>query len=61
MDKGTMTVKEMQDFVGVGRRKAYELVNSKDFPSFRVGRKLLVNREGLYRWMQEQEEKKDDD
>lgn len=57
MDKGTMEVKEMQTYVGVGRRKAYELANSKGFPSFRIGRKILISREGLERWMKEQEVK----
>lgn len=61
MDKATMTVKELQSYVGIGRRQAYELCNSNGFPSFRIGRKVLVNREGLDRWMKEQEGKKDAD
>lgn len=59
--KVAMTVREFGTSLGIGRKKAYELVNSKGFPSFRIGRKVLINREGLKRWMQEQEEKKDAD
>ena len=61
MDKATMTPKELQAYMNIGRVKAYELCNSNGFPSFRIGRKVLINRDGLKRWMQEQEEKKDDD
>ena len=61
MDKGTMTAKELQAYMNIGRVKAYELCNSSGFPSFRVGRKVLINREGLDRWMKEQEVKKDAD
>jgi len=55
-EKGTMTVYEMGEFVGIGRKKSYELANSEGFPSFRVGRKILISREGLERWLKEQQE-----
>ena len=57
MDKATMTVKELQMYVGIGRRQAYELCNTKGFPAFRIGRKVLINREGLNLWLKEQEGK----
>ena len=60
MDKATMTAKELQEYMNIGRVKAYELCNSEGFPSFRIGRKVLISREGLNRWMKEQEGKKDD-
>ena len=55
-----MNVSELQKALGVSRRTAYELTKRKDFPSFRIGKKVLINREGLDRWMKEQEDKKDD-
>ena len=55
MDKGTMTVKEMQDFLAIGRVTAYRLANSAGFPTIRIGRKILISREGLKRWMAEKE------
>lgn len=58
MEKGTMTVNELQAYLGIGRRQAYELANSKAFPSFRIGRKLLINKDRLSEWMKKQEEKK---
>lgn len=51
MGKGTMTVKEMMDALQIGRSKAYEIVNAKCFPSFRIGRKILISREGLEEWI----------
>lgn len=53
----TLTPKELQAELGIGRSKAYELVNSKGFPSFRIGKKVLINREGLNLWLKEQEGK----
>ncbi len=57
--KSTMTVKELMVFLGISRATAYELVNDSGFPSFRIGRKVLINRAGLEEWMKEQEAKKD--
>ena len=61
MDKGTMTAKELQDFLGIGRAQAYELCASEGFPSFRIGRKVLISRRGLDEWMREREEGKKND
>ena len=58
--KSTLTVKELIDFLNVGRKKAYELVNSKGFPAFRIGRKVLISRDGLERWIKEQQDRKDE-
>ena len=55
-----MPVRELEIYLGIGRKKAYELVNSKGFPSFRIGRKVLISRDGLERWMKEQEKLKND-
>lgn len=52
MNKLTMTVKELQEYLGVGRVKAYELVNSSGFPTVRIGRKILVSRDGLEKWIE---------
>ncbi len=61
MEKRTLTPKELQSFIGIGRAKAYELCNKKGFPAFRVGKKILINTEGLQRWMTEQEGKQNGD
>lgn len=58
MDKLTLTIKDLQELMNISYVTAYYLTQQKDFPSFRIGRKILINREGLDRWMKEQEEKK---
>ena len=50
----TMSVKKMAESIGVGIVTAYQLANSEDFyPSFRIGRKILINREKLQEWLNE--------
>ena len=54
----TMTVAELQEALGISYVTASNLTLQKDFPSFRIGRRILINREGLGKWMKEQEAKK---
>jgi len=48
------TVKTAAKFIGIGMTKAYELFNTPGFPSFRVGKKLLVNHNDLIDWINKQ-------
>ena len=50
----TLTVDEMADELHLSRPVAYELVKDPDFPSFRIGKRILVNRQGLQRWIDAQ-------
>ena len=58
--KKTITVSELMGVLCVGRKKAYELVHSHGFPSFRIGRKVLINCDGLEAWIKKQEEKRNE-
>lgn len=49
-----LTVAQLQQLLGISRPKAYELVNSEGFPVIRIGRAVLVPREALLRWLDEQ-------
>lgn len=49
--KKTLTVHELSEYLGIGRATAYELVNSDGFPSFRIGKKILVNADALQEWI----------
>ena len=40
--------------LGVGVSSAYELMHEKGFPSVRIGKRFIVPREDLKRWMEEQ-------
>ena len=37
---------------GVSRASAYELMREKDFPSFRIGKRVLVTKENLVEWIE---------
>lgn len=50
----TLTVPQMAEVLGISRNTAYSLANQAGFPSFRVGSRLLVNREMLQEWMRQQ-------
>lgn len=49
-----MTVEEMGKELGISRATAYELSQRPDFPSFSIGRRVLVSRDGLLRWIEKQ-------
>ena len=40
--------------ISVSRPVAYELAQRKDFPSFKIGKRVLVNVAGLQRWLDKQ-------
>jgi len=51
----TLTVKGMAEALNIGTVTAYQLVNSAGFyPAFRIGRKILINRDRLQQWIDEQ-------
>ena len=56
--KKNLTVAEMREYLGIGRATAYELVNSDGFPSFRIGRKILINVDALQEWMSQNIQKR---
>lgn len=51
MEKPTLTVKEAAGYTGIGINAIYRLTWTKDFPAIRVGRKVLILREGLDEWL----------
>ena len=61
MEKLTITVQEFKDMIGVSVVTAYNIVNRADFyPAMRFGRKILINRKALDKWLDEQTQKKGD-
>lgn len=51
--KTTLTVLECSEIMNVSKEKIRELINKPDtdFPYFKVGVKVLINRELLMQWM----------
>ena len=42
MEKTTMSVQELSAQMGISLPKAYELVKSPDFPTIKVGTRILI-------------------
>ena len=45
-----MTIKELQQFLKIGRNSAYDLVNRKEFKVLRVGKRISINKAEFLRW-----------
>ena len=45
---------EAARLLGVSRPTLYQLLNREDFPSFRVGNRVLVSVAGLQEWIERQ-------
>jgi len=59
-EQHTMSVYDVQDYLGISLSGAYALVQSDGFPAFRVGNKrgrILITREAFERWLNAQQAK----
>ncbi|MDY2698449.1 MAG: helix-turn-helix domain-containing protein, partial [Lachnospiraceae bacterium] len=52
MEKLTLTVRDVQEALGIGRNAAYCLANRADFPAIRLGNKLIIPRDAFLRWLE---------
>lgn len=46
-----MTVEQLAEYLKISLWTAYELVHKKGFPSFRVGKRILVAKAKLMEWI----------
>lgn len=46
-----LNVTDIQNILGIGRRQAYELVNSGQFHSVRVGKSIKILKDVFYNWL----------
>ena len=51
MEKSTISVQELARQMGISLPKAYELVKQPDFPTLRVGNRILIPVEGFHAWL----------
>jgi excisionase family DNA binding protein len=49
-----LTMKDVQDYLGISRPKTYELAHTRGFPTVRFGRAIRVPREAFLRWLERQ-------
>ena len=52
-DPMLLTVPQTAELLQIGRDTAYQLAHREDFPAIRIGRSVRINREGLQRWLDE--------
>ncbi|EKN68094.1 helix-turn-helix domain-containing protein [Schinkia azotoformans] len=50
--KDVLTVKDIMEFLGISRAKAYELVNSGEFHTVRVGTRILIPKISIQKWLE---------
>jgi excisionase family DNA binding protein len=46
-----LNVADIQQILGIGRRQAYELVNSGQFHVVRVGKSIRILKEVFFNWL----------
>ncbi|WJQ79834.1 helix-turn-helix domain-containing protein [Brevibacillus brevis] len=49
----------IQQILGIGRRQAYELVNSGQFHVVRVGKRIKISRNIFFDWLEGVDKKKE--
>ena len=49
-----MTIKELQNYLGIGKDKAYALVKSKSFPALKVGGRYYIMKPEFVSWLERQ-------
>lgn len=51
MERRVMSAKDIHEQTGLSLPKVYELLNQEDFPSIRVGRRILVPTASFEAWL----------
>jgi excisionase family DNA binding protein len=49
-----LTLRHVQDVLGISRPKVYELAHTRGFPVVRFGRTIRIQREAFLRWLEQQ-------
>ena len=50
---GVLSVKELKDYLEISRAGAYQLLHRDDFPTLHVASRLLVAKDKLLLWMEQ--------
>ena len=46
-----LNVKQLADLLGVSDSSVYELIQEDDFPSLRIGKRIVIPKEELREWV----------
>lgn len=50
----TLNAQQVADLLGIAKNSAYQLMHSEGFPTLHIGCRLVVPKEKLLQWMDEQ-------
>lgn len=53
-----LSADNLATFLNISKSNAYVLMNREDFPSIRIGRRLLVSKDSLGKWITNKEGEK---
>ena len=48
-----LSVPQVADVLGIGRTNAYELAKEKNFPSLKIGSRIVIPKDKLIQWIEE--------
>jgi len=48
----TFRVADLAEFMGINLTGAYELTRRNDFPSIKIGNRVIIVREGFKKWLE---------
>lgn len=46
---------QLAQVLGISRAGAYQLMHATDFPTIRIGKRMIVSKDGLVKWLQEKQ------
>ena len=52
----TLNVREAAEVLRISKSKVYELAQSESFPAIRIGKRVVIPRDKLIQWMNDQAE-----
>ncbi|MFT4326764.1 MAG: helix-turn-helix domain-containing protein [Candidatus Woesearchaeota archaeon] len=49
----SLTVSDIAEILNISKQNAYKLCHSKDFPSVKIGKRIIVTKLAFIKWMEE--------
>ena len=53
-----MNAEQVASFLNISRAGAYQLFHAWDFPSIKIGKRMMVQKDKLLEWLEEQSQKR---
>lgn len=52
-----LSAKDVQAILGISKGKTYQLMNSKDFPTIYLNKRMVVSKDAFFNWLNEDKRK----